>query len=80
MTIDSGWTKIIKTNVPAAFSSTLEAGKWQNKPGTVFIDGRDQNDEGGGDQDVGAVCESAVYQYDPRGVSDRSNGGGAGIR
>ena len=40
MTIDSGWTKIIKTNVPVAFSSTLEAGTWQNKPETVFIDGQ----------------------------------------
>lgn len=35
MTIDSGWTKIIKEGVPEAFTPDL-----QSKPHTVFIDGQ----------------------------------------
>ena len=35
MTIDTGWTKLIKRNVPQAFSHKL-----QDKPTTVFIDGQ----------------------------------------
>lgn len=37
MTIDSGWNKIIKTAVPAAFTEQLNP---DTKPNTVFIDGQ----------------------------------------
>ena len=37
MTIDSGWTKIIKTAIPHAFQKTLNVSQ---KPSTVFVDGQ----------------------------------------
>ena len=37
MTIDAGWTKIIKTAIPHAFQKTLSVSQ---KPRTVFVDGQ----------------------------------------
>ena len=49
MTIDSGWTKIIKKAVPDAFQDTLQVSQ---KPATVFVDGQ-----------IKLMCSSSIQDW-----------------